>query len=485
MLDTYNNDPTAALPGSGEPPATPAHPTTPAEPDTTPAPPTVPLRADDAPAAPGYPNYPSYPGYPGYGAGYGPGYASGYPSSYGAEYGATPPNPPTYWGPTTPPQRPRRHWAGALLAVALLIALAIGGGAGALIALHATPGAATTGSPIVLGAKSAPALTVSSSTTSLQQSVETVAKAVEPSVVEITSTGGGQNGESIGSGDILTADGYIVTNDHVVQGFTTFTVTLSNGTNKQAQLVGQDAQDDLAVVKIAATNLTPIALGDSSKATVGEFSIAIGTPLGIRNTATFGIVSALNRSASEAPSGPASELTGLIQTSAPINPGNSGGALVNLQGQLIGIPTLSATNPESGGPANSIGYAIPSNRVEYVAEQLIAHGSLTSSGQGFMGIQAEDVTPRIAASNGLSTQSGVLVAGFASDAAGQSPAQQAGVQTGDVITAVNGQTVASNDDLSSALLNDTPGAQATLTIVRGTNQITITVTLGERPVSAG
>ena len=474
MLNTYNNDPTAALPGSGEPPATPAHPTTPAEPDTTPAPPTVPLRANDAPAAP------SYPGYPGYGAGYG----AGYPSGYGADFGATPPNPPTYWGPTTPPQRPRRHWAGALLAVALLIALAIGGGAGALIALHAAPGAATTGSTIVLGAKSAPALTVSSSTTSLQQSIETVAKAVEPSVVEITSTGG-QNGESIGSGDILTADGYIVTNDHVVQGFTTFTVTLSNGTNKQAQLVGQDAQDDLAVVKIAATNLTPIALGDSSKATVGEFSIAIGTPLGIRNTATFGIVSALNRSASEAPSGPASELTGLIQTSAPINPGNSGGALVNLSGQLIGIPTLSATNPESGGPANSIGYAIPSNRVEYVAEQLITHGSLTSSGQGFMGIQAEDVTPQIAASNGLSAQSGVLVVGFANDAAGQSPAQQAGVQTGDVITAVNGQAVASNDDLSSALLNDTPGAQAKLTIVRGTSQITITVTLGERPVSAG
>jgi len=176
-------------------------------------------------------------------------------------------------------------------------------------------------------------------------------------------------------------------------------------------------------------------------------------------------------------------LTGLLQTSAPINPGNSGGALVNLQGQLIGIPTLSATNPESGGPANSIGYAIPSNRVEYVAQQLIAHGSLTSSGQGFMGIQAEDVTPQIAASNGLSVQSGVLVAGFANDAAGQSPAQQAGVRSGDVITAVNGQSVASNDDLAGALLNQAPGAQVTLSISRGSSQLSVTVTLGERPVN--
>jgi S1-C subfamily serine protease len=315
----------------------------------------------------------------------------------------------------------------------------------------------------------------------LQQSVETVAKAVEPSVVEITATGG--NGESIGSGDILTQDGYIVTNDHVVQGFSNFTVTLSNGVNQQAQVVGQDAQDDLAVIKINATNLTPIALGDSSKLTVGEFNIAIGSPLGLRNTATFGIVSALNRSASEAPSGPAGELTGLVQTSAPINPGNSGGALVNLSGQLIGIPTLSASNPESNSAANSIGYAIPVNRVAYVAEQLIAHGSLTNSGQGFIGIEAQDVTPQLAAANGLPVSSGVLVVGFANDAAGQSPAQQAGVRAGDIITAVNGQSVATNDDLAGALLNQAPGAPVKLSITRGSSQLSATVSLGERPIN--
>jgi S1-C subfamily serine protease len=362
------------------------------------------------------------------------------------------------------------------------MALAIGGGLGALVASRASAGAPTTGSTIVLGAQSAPNLTVSSTTTNLQQSVETVAKAVEPSVVEITATGG--SGEAIGSGDILTANGYIVTNDHVVQGFSNFTVTFSNGSTAQAQVVGQDAQDDLAVIKVAATNLKPIALGDSSKLTVGEFNIAIGSPLGLRNTATFGIVSALNRSASEAPSGPAGELTGLIQTSAPINPGNSGGALVNISGQLIGIPTLSATNPESNTAANSIGYAIPVNRVAYVAEQLIAHGSLTSSGQGFIGIQAQDVTPQLAAANGLSVSSGVLVVGFANDAAGQSPAQQAGVRSGDVITAVNGQSVTTNDDLATALLNLKPDAQVSLGVTRGASQLTITVTLGERPVNS-
>ena len=158
---------------------------------------------------------------------------------------------------------------------------------------------------------------------------------------------------------------------------------------------------------------------------------------------------------------------------------------MNLSGQLIGIPTLSATNPESNTAANSIGYAIPVNRVEYVAQQLIEHGNLTSSGQGFIGIEAQNVTPQLAAANGLSATSGVLVVRFANDAAGQSPAQQAGLQTGDVITAVNGQSVATNDDLSSALLNLKPGAHVSLSVTRGSSPLTITVTLGERPVNAG
>ncbi len=367
----------------------------------------------------------------------------------------------------------RRRWAIVLLALALLAALCVGVAVGGVFASSRT-------TSVIIGASSAPGVSASASALSLQQSLEKVASAVEPSVVKITSVSG--QGEAVGSGDILTSNGYIVTNDHVVQGYISFTVTLTNGANYTATVVGQDAQDDLAVVKISATNLKPIAFADSSKAQVGEYAVAIGYPLGLQETATSGIVSALNRAASEAPSGPADELTGLVQTSAQLNPGNSGGALVNLSGQLIGIPTLSATDSETGTSANGIGYAISSDRVKYVAAQLIQSGKLTSTDQGFLGIESQDVTPQVAAAYGLSVQSGVLVAGFASDTAGQSPAEQASLQTGDVITAVNGQTVTSGGDLAEATMGQLPGTKVILTIERGSSQQTITVTLGERPV---
>jgi S1-C subfamily serine protease len=341
--------------------------------------------------------------------------------------------------------------------------------------------ARSTNGAIVIGASSAPNITTSSSALSVQQSLENVARAVEPSVVKITSVS--NQSEAIGSGDVLTANGYILTNDHVVAGYNSYTVTVPGGATYSATLVGQDAQDDLAVLKIAATNLKPIAFSDSSKAQVGELAVAIGYPLGQQETATYGMVSALNRAASEAPSGPAGELPGLVQTSAQLNPGNSGGALVNLSGQLIGIPTLSATNSETGSSANGIGYAISSDRAEYVASQLIQHGKLTSTDQGFLGIEGQDVTPQVASSDGLSAESGVLVSGFASDTSGQSPAQQAGLQTGDVITAVDGQAITGSDDLASATMDRTPGTTVTLTIVRGSSQHNITLTLGERPIS--
>ncbi len=387
--------------------------------------------------------------------------------------------PPYANGYANAPSRQRsRKGLYALAGVCLLVALAVGVGVGAAM-FRSTP---TAGRPsVTIGSQSSPPVSVAPSAQDLQQNVENVIHSVQPSVVEITSVSGSQEG--IGSGEILTKDGYIVTNDHVVQGFNSFTVTLSDGTNHPAQVVGQDAQDDLAVLKISASNLQPIAFGDSAKVQVGEFSIAVGNPLGLQQSATFGIVSALNRSASEAPQGPAGELTGLIQTSAPINPGNSGGALVDLQGKLIGIPTLGAIDPQTNTQANGIGYAIPSDRVTFVAQQLIQHGQLTSTGQGFLGIQGEDVTPNLASADGLSVQSGVLVTGFANDAAGQSPGQQAGLQTGDVITAVNGHAISGNGDLASALLSQSPGTQATLTVVRGSSQHTFTVTLGERPTN--
>jgi putative serine protease PepD len=317
-----------------------------------------------------------------------------------------------------------------------------------------------------------PPATIAPGANDLQQNVINVIRAVQPSVVEIegfSSTSG-----SIGSGEILTSDGYIVTNDHVVRGFTSFTVRVGANQIVSARLIGEAPQDDLAVLKAAASKLSPISFGDSSKVQVGQFAVAIGSPLGLEETATMGIVSGLNRAATEGQNGPASTLVGLIQTSAPINPGNSGGALVDLRGQLIGIPTLAAVDPQIGAPANGIGFAIPSNRVQFVAQQLMKYGKLVSSGQGFLGIEGRDVTPQQTAANAFSEQSGVLVTGFASDTSGKSPAQQAGVKIDDVIVAINTQQIASTIDL----------AAITLAVTRGGNKQTIPVMLGERPVSS-
>ncbi len=324
--------------------------------------------------------------------------------------------------------------------------------------------------------------TVSAGAVALQQQVINVIHTAQPSVVQINGFNGG--GQSIGSGEILTSDGYIVTNDHVVRGFTSFSVQIGANRIVPAKLIGQAPQDDLAVLKIGVNKLPPISFGDSSRVQVGQFVVAIGSPLGLAETATIGIVSALNRAASEGAGGPASTLVGLIQTSAPINPGNSGGALVDLSGRLIGIPTLAAVDPEINAPANGIGFAIPSNRVQFVAQQLMKYGKVTSSGQGFLGIEGQDITPALAAANGLAVQNGVLVAGFVKDAAGKSPAQQAGLRVGDSIVAINNQQITGSTDLASLTLTQPPGTRVSVTIVRGAHQQTLQVTLGERPVGS-
>jgi putative serine protease PepD len=400
----------------------------------------------------------------------GPAESDGWPTEM---FGAPPWLPPNYGDGRGNGQSGRRRtfWKYGLAALVLLAALAGGIGIGRA--------AFGTTSNVVIGAQSAPAISGSSNVSNLQQTLENVDNAVEPSVVEITSVGNGQ--EAIGSGDIITTNGYIVTNDHVVYGYSRYTVTLSNGQQLQAQLVGEDPQDDLAVIKVSANNLQPIAFADSSKVTVGEFAVAVGNPYGQRETATFGTVTAINRTESEGPDGPAAVLTGLIQASAPIAPGNSGGALVNLQGQLIGIPTLGQSSQQTGSSTTTIGFAIPSNEVKTVAQQLIQNGHVTYTGHGFLGIQGEDVTPALAAANGLSVQSGVLIGGFADDAAGQSPAAQAGLQAGDVIIAVNGQSIGDSTDLATAVAGKKPGTPITVTVVRGSSQLTIQLTLGERP----
>jgi S1-C subfamily serine protease len=210
---------------------------------------------------------------------------------------------------------------------------------------------------------------VPSSVEDLEQTMEQVIQLTQPSVVEVLAVRG--QARSIGSGGVLRTDGYIVTNDHVVRGFTQFQVVLSTGQALPASLVGEAPADDLAVLKVNVSGLQPILFGDSAQVHAGELVLALGSPLDLQQSVTLGIVSGLNRTASEAPSGPAGMLTGLIQTSAPINAGNSGGALVNMHGQLIGIPTLGAVNPATGQAADGIGFAIPANRVRTVTNQFV------------------------------------------------------------------------------------------------------------------
>jgi S1-C subfamily serine protease len=206
-----------------------------------------------------------------------------------------------------------------------------------------------------------------SSGNTLETQQEAAIARIEPAVVELKVTTA--QGQQIGSGVIIDTRGDIVTNNHVISGAQTIDAVLSNGSTETAQLVGTDAADDLAVVRIQPfAHMTVAQIGNSSKLVVGQEVLAIGNPLGITETATRGIVSALNRSVTESTG---TTISQAIQTDAAVNPGNSGGALVNLQGQLIGIPTLTAINTESNTPANGVGFAIPSNRVETVVQQLI------------------------------------------------------------------------------------------------------------------
>ncbi len=366
-----------------------------------------------------------------------------------------------------------------MIMVALLALLLILGGvfAGGLI-LAAQHNASQ--GPVVVSSSSGSSVSSNLDAQQAQATAETVVQNVEKSVVTVYSSGSA--GSAIGSGEFVTADGYISTNDHVINGFSSFSVKLSDGTSLPATLVGADQQDDLAVLKVNQSNTPAITLADSSAATVGEFVVALGSPLGQANTATFGAISALNQTETEqsdsvsSSSGPI--LTGMIQTSAPLAPGNSGGALIDLDGKMVGIPTLAATSGTGrrATSSSSIGFAIASNRVAYVVNQLIHSGKLTSTNQGFLGISTSN------AGNGF-TSDGVAVAGFTQDAHGATPAQSAELQVGDVIIAVNGQSISAEEDLAGAILSQTPGARVSIQVQRSTGQQTIQVTLGERPVN--
>ena len=298
----------------------------------------------------------------------------------------------------------------------------------------------------------------------LQSQYERVVRTVLPSVVQITTSQG------LGSGIVYDRSGDVVTNAHVVGSATTVHVRAASSSKElAAKVLGVFAPDDLAVIRVEsdAGALHPATFARSSQVRVGEIVLAMGNPLGLTGTVTDGIVSATGRTVSEGQGGNA-VLISAIQTSAPINPGNSGGALVDLSGRVIGIPTLAASDPQLGGAAVGIGFAIPSDTVTRIAPQLISSGKVTNSGRAALGISAETV----AGASGQPAGVGVVRVLPGGGAA------KAGIRAGDVIVAVNGQPTGSVDALTSVLATRKPGQTVQVRYTRNGTSHTVAVTLG-------
>jgi serine protease Do len=276
-----------------------------------------------------------------------------------------------------------------------------------------------------------------------------------------------QREKGLGSGVVMTQDGYILTNNHVVDGASNVTVTLADKREFKAKVIGTDPKSDIAVIKIDATNLPPITIADSSKVQVGDYALAVGDPFGVGQTVTMGIVSATGRShlGIEA-------YEDFIQTDAPINPGNSGGALINDRGELIGINTAIIAHGSEGN--QGIGFAIPANMARNVMEQIVEHGKVT---RAYLGIVPQDVTPDIAKEFGEKEARGALVA----DVSAGSPAQKSGLERGDIILDVNGKPVADSNALRMTISMMAPDSDAKLKVLRNGSEREIAVKLSAMP----
>jgi len=368
--------------------------------------------------------------------------------------------------------------AAALVAIGVLGARVVGpalSNPSATAASAPRPAAVTAATTTTRPAAVVAAQGAATTGTAFDAATENAFAVASPSVVYIKNPGVGS-----GSGVIYDSSGDIVTNAHVVDNAQTLRVTLSNGKTYTARIVGTDTADDLAVIRINASGLPAARFAASGSYHVAQTVLAIGSPLGFQQTVTSGLISALNRTVQE-PSG--AYLPNALQTSAPINPGNSGGALVTLDGTVVGIPTLEASDPQSGSTAQGIGFAVPSSRVTYIAHQIIATGRVEHTGRAYLGVGAVDATSArafpSAFGNGGPTVEGALVRNVAAG----SPADQAGMQQGDVITSANGRTITGEDDLLVTLAHSTPGQTMTLALNRNGSTLTVHVHLGELQAS--
>jgi len=274
--------------------------------------------------------------------------------------------------------------------------------------------------------------------------------------------------QSLGSGVIVSPEGYILTNNHVVEGASTVRVSLVDNRQFDARIVGTDPKTDVALIKVSERNLPTLAFADSSKVTVGEFVLAIGNPFAIGQTVTMGIVSATARGNLGI-----ADYEDFIQTDASINPGNSGGALVNARGDLVGINT--AILSRGGGGNEGIGFAVPTNMARAVMEQLLRQGKVV---RGYLGVAVQPITPSMARAFRVSTSSGAVVA----DVTPNSPAARAGMQRGDVIVALNGEPVSDSRSLRLRIAQTAPGTSVRLKLLRDGNTREVSAQLTEIPV---
>jgi putative serine protease PepD len=355
-----------------------------------------------------------------------------------------------------------------LLWVAVGAALIVGGVAGGLIV-------GATQSPSSAANSHSPATSATSTTVSACP-VTSVAERVVPSVVTIAASGPG--GSGTGSGEVIRPDGYILTNNHVISVAAasggSVEVLFADGHTATATITGRDPQTDLAVLKVQVSHQPKvISLGSSSSVKVGQPVVAIGAPLGLSGTVTSGIISALDRTV-EVPgeNDKSALLVSAVQTDASINPGNSGGALVNCEGQLVGVPTAGAGVPNSGGGSIGLGFAIPVDLAKSVADEIIATGTVTHA---FFGLQSVPIPPAAAQQAGL--PEGLYVQAVTPGG----PAATAGLRTEDVITKIDGQPATSNIQLQELTLTKKPGDTVPIEYTRDGRSATVTITLAAQP----
>jgi putative serine protease PepD len=375
-----------------------------------------------------------------------------------------------------------RNWV-----VVALVAALVGGAAGAGIAEAVGTGNSDSSPPAVRVGEVAPGPALAGGA-----QIPTIVKSVLPQVVSIDAKGPGTGGNGLfsgavedqGTGMILGNTGEVITNNHVISGATTITVTLYGQTAAlPATLVGADASSDTALLKINAppANLHPVTFGDSTKLQVGDAVIAIGNALGLSAgtpTVTSGIVSATGRTvqAGDSSGGTGETLQNMIQTDAAINSGNSGGPLVDSAGQVVGMNTAVASSSTGNAPAENIGFAIPSSTIQGLVATLRAGGTVGRA-KAYLGVEVTDETPQEQAAYGLVPASGALVVSVVSG----SPADSAGIRTGDVITAFNGKAVTSAQGLTNDVQGSSSGANVQLTLYRGQQKLSVTATLGLAP----